>query len=310
MQVNEQGKQVIAGRMRFQAIDKLPVTETTSTVAPIDPMTMVIAAALFSIDQKLSVLQKKTEEILQFLKLEKQTRQRGNLNMLTEILEEYKADCSNEKMSSLRAIAVQSIKKEAHQDILFYQERISQVVQEQQKLHGVQKSQEMLESVSAEFYEYQLACYMYGFSSFLEVMLQKDFSSSHLQATSKKMQDCAARYNALYRECRTQLANYQRSAIETKLLGGLGSVVKTAGEKLANVPVLSKGPVDEALIGAGESLGKFNRDTVAKRMEQFEPLEEERLSTFVENVNLLDVICNQEDGLMTDCESLYMLLAV
>ena len=43
MQINEQGKQVIAGRMRFKAINQLPVTETTATVVPIEPMTMVIA---------------------------------------------------------------------------------------------------------------------------------------------------------------------------------------------------------------------------------------------------------------------------
>lgn len=309
MRVNEQGKQVIGGRMRFKPINQLPVTETTATVMPIDPMTMVIAAALFSIDQKLVALQKKAEEILQFLKLEKQSRQRGNLNMLAEILEEYKQDCSNEKMCNLRVVAVQDIKREAHQDILFYQEQISRQLQEQQKLHGAQQAQSLLDNVTSEFSEYQLACYLYGFSSFLEVMLQKEFESTHLESVSKKMRDFSERYNALYTECHAQLGEYQRSAIETKLLGGLGSVAKAAGEFLATVPVLKDGPVDEALIGAGESLGRINRDAVAKKLEQFAPLEDNRMAAFIDSIKTLDVLYNEPAALLTDGESLYILEA-
>ena len=85
------GSSGIVGRMRYKLLDGgLPITTTTNTVIPFDPMTMVVAAALISIDKKLDALQEKAVEILQFLKLEKQSKQRGNLNMLAEIMEEYK----------------------------------------------------------------------------------------------------------------------------------------------------------------------------------------------------------------------------
>lgn len=304
--VNEQGKQVIAGRLRFSPLNQLPITETTSTVMPFDPMTMVIAAAVFSIDQKLIALQQKTEEILQFLKVEKQSRQRGNLNMLTEIMEEYKRDCGNEKMCSLRVVEVQAIKREALQDIEFYQKQIDIHLQEQKTLHGTKQVQTLLENLMSEFCEYQIACYLYGFASFMEVMLQKEFETTHLNAANKAMSKYAARYSELYKDCRAQIAEYQRSAIEAQLLGGIGGVVKAAGEKLAAVPVLNKGPVDEALIHAGKSLGKYNRDAVAKRLEQFEPLEDSHLSAFVESMNTLDVVYNHREGLLTDGEHLYI----
>lgn len=247
MQVNAQGKQVIAGRMRFKPVNQLSATETTTTVVPINPMTMAIAAAVFSIDQKLTVLQQKAEEILQFLKREKQSRQRGNLSMLVEILEEYKQDCCNEKLCNLRAVAVQNIKREAHQDILFYQEQISSQLQDQHRFHGMQQVQLLLSNVMSEFYEYQLACYLYGFSSFLEVMLQKEFGSAHLESVAKKLKEYADQYHVLYADCHAQIGEYQRSAIEAKLLGSLGSAAKAAGELLASVPVLGNGPVDDAL---------------------------------------------------------------
>ena len=303
---NINGGSGIVGRMRYKLIDGgIPITTTTNSVIPFDPMTMVVAAALISIDKKLDTLQEKAEEILQFLKLEKRSRHRGNLNMLAEIMEEYKRDCNNEKTCALRLVAVQDIKREAHQDILFYQEQIARKVLEQKAIHGMQKAQNLLDSVMNEFYEYQLASYLYAYTSFMEVMLQKNFEAA--PAVAEKMTAHAKKYTELYHECRSLIANYQRTAIETQLLGGLGSVAKTVGQKIASVPVLSKGPVDEALISAGESIGRLNKDAVAKKLEAFAPLEDSRMMTFIENVRRLDLLYNRPDGMITDGENLYIM---
>ena len=119
----------------------------------------------------------------------------------------------------------------------------------------------------------------------------------------------AKKYTELYNDCHSQIASYQRTAIEAQLLGGLGSVAKTVGQKIAAVPVLSKGPVDEALISAGESIGKFNKDAVAKKLEVFAPLEDSRMLTFIENVRRLDLLYNRADGMITDGENLYIMEA-
>ena len=133
MQVNAQGKQVIAGRMRFKAVDQLPMQESVSTVLPVDPMLMVVAVALMTIEKKLDGIQKSVEEVLQFLKLEKQSVQRGNLNMLAEIMDEYKLNCQNEQFCLSRSQAVLAIKKDSHRDILFYQEQIATELQKQKR---------------------------------------------------------------------------------------------------------------------------------------------------------------------------------
>lgn len=302
------GSSGIVGRMRYKLLDGgLPVSTTTSTVIPFDPMTMVVAAALMSVNQKLDALQEKAEEILQFLKLEKQSKQRGNLNMLAEIMEEYKRDCNNEKMCALRVVAVQDIKREAHQDLLFYQEQIGRNLKEQKVIHGAQNAQTLLDNVMSEFYEYQLASYLYAYTSFLEVMLQKNFDAA--PAVAEKMESFAKKYNELYSACHAQIANYQRTAIEAQLLGGLGNAAKAVGQKLASVPVLSKGPVDEALISAGESLGKFNKDAVAKKLERFAPLEDSRMGAFIDNVRTMNLLYSESKAMLTDGENLYILEA-
>lgn len=303
---NAQGKNVIAGDLRFQQIPGMTINQSNQSIMPINPMTMVVAAALVSIDRKLSELQKTAGEILQFLSEDKKARQRGNLNMLTEVLAEYKDNYHNEKLCALRSVAVQDIRKEAHQDILFYQERIENRLKKKQLLHASQQVQGLIRDVTGELQEYSLACYLYAFSTYLDVMLQKNFDTSAMEAVLQKMQEHAERYSQLYAACRRQLADYQRTAVEARMLGSLGSTVKAVGTKVAASALLSKGPVDEALISAGESLGRRNRDAVEKRLAVLAPLEDNKMSALIDNLRTVEALYNQSDRLLMDGEYLYI----
>ena len=307
MQVNAQGKQVIAGRMRFKALDQLPVEESTSTVMPVDPMLMIVAVALMTIEKKLDGIQESVEEVLQFIKLEKQSSQRGNLNMLAEIMDDYKLNCKNEQFCISRSQIVLAIKKDTHRDILFYQEQIATELQKQKTLHGAKDSQQLLDSVSYQFAEYQLACHLYAYSSFLDVILQRTFDKAILDGVTEKMVTMAKRYEALYADCHNQIAKYQRSTIEAQIVGGIGVATKGLGKAIAAVPVIRDGPVDEALISAGDSIGKYNRDAVQKKLEAFEVFEEDRMAPFIENLQTANLLYNEENAMITDGVHLYLL---
>ena len=307
MQINAQGKQVIAGRMRFKPVDGIPVNETTSTVMPIDPMLMVVAIALMTIEQKLDGIQKSVGEVLQFLKLEKQSAQRGNLNMLAEIMDEYKHNCHNEHFCLSRLQAVLAIKKDAHRDILFYQEQIAAELQKQKNFHGTKDSQDLLDAVSYQFAEYQLACHLYAYSSFLDIMLQGNFETTAIENATNKMMDMTKRYQALYSDCHAQIAKYHRSAIEAQIIGGIGLATKGLGKAIAAVPIIREGPVDEALISAGDSIGKFNRDAVQRKLQVFETFEVDRMEPFIENLQSVNLMHNTENAMITDGTYLYLL---
>lgn len=308
MQVNEQGKNIIAGRMRFKPVGNIaPAAQTTTTMIPIDPTSMMVAAALVHIEQKLDDLQKTAEDILQFLTIDKQAKQRGNLNMLGEIFEEYKQDSSNEKRCELRSVAVQTIKKEALQDILFYQEQISRKMKKQQLIHGLQQAKSMLANTMKGFQEYKLACYLYSFASFLDVLLRKDFSAQMLGNVKRKMTEVADRYAQLYTDCHAQLAKYQRTSVETQILGGIGSAAKSVGKALGSVPVLNKGSFNEALVNAGDALDGHSRDMLMRALSEFETMEDTGIHTFMENIETVNLMHNAPNGLLTDGDNLYLL---
>ncbi len=308
MQVNKQGKQVIAGRLRFKPLEGgLPINTRTTTTIPFDPTSMVIAAALMNIEQKLADLQKLAEEILQFLKLDKQSKQRGNLNALGEILEDYKRHPDSEEFLRLRNIEVQTIKREAQQNILFYQERIAKELKEQKLIHLTAQAQGMLDAIIAEFYEYQLACYLYSFSSYLDIVLQQNFDAAMLETTARRMKEQAARYSELYQQCRMQIENYYQASIDVQIKGGLGNLAKNLGNAIASVPVLREG--QEILINAGQSLNNGNESTRQKKLAQFSPLEDNRMTSFIDGIKTVNLLNNEPKSMLTDGENLFIMVA-
>lgn len=308
MQMNEKGQSVIAGRMRFKEVGtRLPIEQVTKTKIPIDPMTMMVAAALLSINQKLTELQKTTEEILRFLKLDKQSKLRGNLNMLAEILEEYKHHCDDENLRNLRNVAVQSIKREAHQNILFYQEQINHHLKNQAAIHSGKAAENMLSSVISEFSELRLAGYLYSFSSFLDMLLQQRFEGQGLENSEKNMHDFTSRYKELYEKSYGQIANYHETAIESQALGGIGRAAKSLGQAIASVRVLREGPVDEFLINAGESISKQSKERLKKQMDRLATLEDCGIQPFVDSIQTIKLMHSQPYGMITDGENLFVL---
>ena len=121
--------------------------------------------------------------------------------------------------------------------MLFYQEQVSRRLQEQSALHDSQAVRGMLNAVTDEFREYQLSCYLYAFSTFLDVVLQGALRRCNAQAASDKLQTYGQRYTQLYDRCRAQLEGYQKSAVDVCLLrDGLGNVAKTVGKALPTSP--------------------------------------------------------------------------
>ena len=296
---------VITGRMYFKPVENMPLTQTT-TVMPFDPATMAVAVALMRIEEKLDALQKTAEETLQFLKLDKQSKQRGDLNALSDIFEECRRNGNDASFRALRNVEVQAIRREAQQNMLFYQEQVSRRLQEQSALHDSQAVRGMLNAVADEFREYQLSCYLYAFSTFLDVVLQGRFDDATLKGASDKLQTYGQRYTQLYDRCRAQLEGYQKSAVDVWLRDGLGNVARTVGKALSNVPILRDGPVDEALTQAGDQLKQLNKNDLSACLQALNTRSSVRMATFAENIATLDHLCNDENALLTDGTFLYL----
>lgn len=226
--------------------------------------------------------------------------------MLAEIMEEYKLSCQNERFCTSRLSTVLSIKKDAFKDIDFYQNQIAAELQKQKGFHGAKDSQNLVDAVTYQFAEYQLACHLYSFSSFLDIMLQQNFDVATINSITEKMMTMSKRYEVLYADCHAQIAKYQRSSIESQIIGGIGVATKGIGKAIASVPIVREGPVDEALISVGDSIGKFNRDAIRQKLQAFEVFENNRMNSFIENLQSISLLHNTENAMLTDGTYLYL----
>lgn len=95
----------------------------------LDPTMLFMAAALMSINKKLDSIQESEKEIIEFLEQKEKSKLRGNLNFLTDVLNNYKFNWTNEKYKSSHHIKVLDIKQDAEQSILFYREQINKLAE-------------------------------------------------------------------------------------------------------------------------------------------------------------------------------------
>lgn len=303
---NIMGEKGIDSRMLFKPIGEVSVENTITSIKSIDPTMMAVAVALMEINRKLNGIQSSIDEVLRFLETDKQANQRGNLQTLAEIMEDFKRKGNDADFCKSRNHTVQEIQRDARQDIEFYKTRIETAVKEKKTFHLQKDVREYVGSITTSFAEYQLACYLYAYSTFLDTVLRKDFVEGSIDSCRNRITRIAEDYDALFRECRAQIASYQRSSVGNKMVGGIGKTADTLGKAIRSIPVIEKGPVDELLLDAGGVLRDANKDTVKTQVNNLEILENNRMGDFLNGIGVVGALCNRKSAMITDGMNLYV----
>jgi len=274
---------------------------------PADPATLFMAAALANIDRKLDAIQQTQQEILAFLEQKEHARLKGNLNVLTDILNQYKYNWENDTYKTNKHIQIQEIKREAEQSILLYREQIAARTAKRQTLHGDHEVRSLLQMLQSRFEEYQLSLYLYAFSAFLEIMLLENFTSAYLASVADRIREYAVAYRDMYEACYRLMEAYASSSLQTKMLDGLSGASKLMGKALAKVPKLNQTQIDESLIAAGDKLQHKTQERTQKHLTQLISAGENVVQTFIDNISIVDDLYNRPGTFLFDKENLYIL---
>lgn len=303
---NIMGEKGIDSRMRFKPISDVSMENTITSIKPLNPTMVAIAVALMEINRKLDGIQSSIDEVLRFLETDKQAKQRGNLQTLAEIMEDFKRKGNDADFCKSGNHTVQEIRRDARQDIEFYKTRIETAVKGKKTFHSQKDVCEYVDSITTNFAEYQLACYLYAYSTFLDTVLRKDFEEESIGSCRSKIIRIAEDYDALFRECRAQIASYQRSSVGNKVVGGIGKTAGTLGKAIRSIPVIEKGSMDELLLNAGDVLRDVNKDTVKAQVNNLEILENNRMGDFLNGIGVVGALCNRKSAMITDGMNLYV----
>ncbi len=311
--VNAMGKQMFNASGSTEFIGSLKSStggvgggQARMTELACDPTMLFMAAALMNIEKKLNTIQETQEEILHFLEEKERATLQGNLNVLGDVITNFKYNWDNEKYKTNKHILVQEIKKEAEASIILYREQIGKELKKHSSIHGDLEVRSILKKLQARFKDYQLALYLYAYSTFLEVMLLGNFNEGYLNNVEHRITEYSYQYRTLYTECYNLMETFSKSSIQSEMITGLATASKFMGKVIAKVPIISKSQLDENLIKAGGKLGEYKE---GRAVDALNALIQNRMNVtvpFVENIQMINSLYNKPVKCLIDKSDIYI----
>ena len=135
-------KTAAGGSKMVQLAEAGPLTATSQAVAAINPATMMMAVALYSIEKQLGEIAETQKQILAFLEIKDEANVEGDLETLTELINNYKHNWDNEMYVQNSHKMVMDIKRTARSNMLTYQKKVANwYLQRNYWLHKVKLNQ-------------------------------------------------------------------------------------------------------------------------------------------------------------------------
>ncbi len=226
----------------------------------VDPMMLAIGVALADVSAKLDNIKEMQEEILGILEEEKKASLKGNIKFLADTLSNFKYNVDNEKWRSTRQQEVVSIEREAEKDIEYYRAQVAKLDKNKGFFHGdrdIVKVSAKADSLLGNTRR-RSTCWASPPTSTSCLPRTSQQTTSGISKTSLN------RTLLITEPCTptltTRSKSLHRALSRTHSSAGVSAFGKLAGGAIAKIPVISDGPVDEALIDASNLIGNANDD--------------------------------------------------
>ena len=271
-----------------------------------NPTMILMAVALMSIDQKLDSIKKLQREMMDFLAQKERSELKGDLRFLWDIMNNYKFNYGIDDYKKNNHIKVLDIKQTAERKIDFYKEEITRKLRKHDLIHRKKDVKKQIREVEALFKDFQLAEYLYAFSSFLEVMLLENFNKDYLKNITDKIEKYSYLYRELYTKSYDEIEKYSSDSLESRLMGGASIVSKGMGRAIEKVPVVSRTQLDENLQKAGRALKEKKKTDTARMISVMVDQQSSQTKPFVDNINMVSRLYNEPLEIIFDDENVYL----
>lgn len=290
---------------RFQSVGN--VVSTTNTVLPIDPATIMMAVALYSIEQKLGTIVDMEKQIMTFLEIEKEAEIEADIETLSSIMEKYKYNWDNEHFIASNHKLVIDIQRTARKHMNAYNKQVTEVIGSKKILVSQSKVNDTLNDLLRKFNYYRLTMYVFSLASFVEVMLSGDFKEENIALVKGEIEKLSISYREIFSECSVYLEKLSTSSVETNLVKGVGAAGKAAGKLIDRIPKIREGKVDEYLLEKGTKIQGNAEKIERKAVETFAELSNPGVYIFVEKLNDMIQIYSKTEEICFDDKNIYLI---
>lgn len=282
-------------------------TATSSAVMPIDPATLMMAVALFSIEQKLGSIAEMQEQILSFLAIEQESEIEADIETLSSMMTKYKFNWDNEHFIASNHKMVLDIQRTARKHLNAYQKQVAEAISGKKLFVSQSKVNEALADLLRKFKYYRLTMYTFSMASFIEIMLSGDFKEENVRLVKEEIEKMSATYRDFFGECSIYLERLSDSSVETNVLKGLGAASKAVGKFIDGIPRIREGQVDEFLQESGAKM-QDNADRMERKViEAFAEISNPGVWVFVEKLNDMIQIYGRTTEICFDDKQIYLI---
>lgn len=296
------------GKSKFaqlQEADSLSATNTT--IMPINPATMMMAVALFSIEQQLGNIEEMSRQILTYLEIEKESEIKADVETLSVIVSKYKVNWDNEHFITSNHKLVLDIQRTARKHMNSYQKKIGEILNSKQIIVAQVKVNAILKDLLKKFKYYRLSLYTFSMASFMEIMLSGNFKEENITCIKTEIETLSMAYRESYGQCSLYLEKLISSSLETNVIKGLGTASKTVGKIISSIPIIKEGTVDEFLQDNGVQLEKNAVDIEKKIVTSFAEISNPGSGVFIEEMGKMIQIYGHTTEICFDEKNIYLI---
>lgn len=299
-------KTATGGSKMVQLAEAGPLTATSQAVSAINPTTMMMAVALYSIEKQLGEIAETQKQILSFLEIKDEAGIEGDLETLSELINNYKHNWDNEIYVQNSHKMVMDIKRTARSNMLASQKRVAELVASKKLVVGQGQVKSTLSEMEKRFKYYQLALYTYSLASMMEIMLGGNYKEEYITGIKDEIIKLSGNYRDLFEKSSLYLEKLGRSAVEANVLKGIGTAGKAVGKFIGSIPLVKEGPVDEFLQDGGANLKKNAIGMEKQAVHQFAALNNSGTQIFVNKMEDMIQIYNHTERICFDDKQIYL----
>lgn len=292
---------------RFEEVS--PLSSAGAASGLISPTTIMMTAAFYSIEKKMDKIAETSDQIFSFLENEKESQIQADLELLNSTLKELKFNWDKEVFVNGHYKLVLDIKRNAAKDIRTYQKEVAELQKSNSLVETSASVNALIKKVLKKYKFYQMSLFIFAMASYSEILLLGDFREEHILKVREEIESLSATYKEEFALSTSSIEKAAKVTIESNALKGLGTVGKTIGNMIGNIPKLKEGQVDEWFIKSGEFLEDGGKGLEKGLVKKFKDTADPMTNLFVEKIDMLDTIFNKTSAVCCDNEKIYLLTA-
>lgn len=301
-------KTATGGSKMVQLAESGPLSATTQTVAAFNPATMMMAAALYSIEKDLAEISETQKKILTFLEVENESQIEADVESLMGIVTNYKYNWDNELSVSSSHKLVMDIQNRARKNMIVYQKKVNDTVSSKQHIVAQSKVNSTLSDLEKKFKYYRLSLYTFSLASLMEIMLSGNFKEEYIAKVKDEIMALSDTYREEFEKGSLFLEKIGNYGVEANVVKGIGAAGKAVGKLIGSIPLVKEGPVDEFLQDKGAHLQKNAIGMERKAAKAFAAVGNPGTRVFVEKMEDMIQIYNHTSQICFDSEKIYLLV--